>query len=91
MASTLTTVFIALLVITTLTRIWLGNRHVRHVQAHREQVPAAFAGSISLDAHRKAADYTSAKTRLVIQESIAQAILLALLTIGGGLMLIDDA
>jgi STE24 endopeptidase len=61
------------------------------VQAHREQVPAAFAGSISLDAHRKAADYTSAKTRLVIQESIAQAILLALLTIGGGLMLIDDA
>lgn len=91
MASTLTTVFIALLVITTLTRIWLGNRHARHVQAHREQVPAAFAGSISLDAHRKAADYTSAKTRLVIQESIAQAILLALLTIGGGLMLIDDA
>lgn len=91
MASTLTTVFIALLVITTLTRIWLGNRHVRHVQVHREQVPAAFAGSISLDAHRKAADYTSAKTRLVIQESIAQAILLALLTIGGGLMLIDDA
>lgn len=91
MASTLTTIFIALLVITTLTRIWLGNRHVRHVQAHREQVPAAFAGSISLDAHRKAADYTSAKTRLVIQESIAQAILLALLTIGGGLMLIDDA
>lgn len=91
MASTLTTVFIALLVITTLTRIWLGNRHVRHVQAHREQVPAAFAGSISLDAHRKAADYTSAKTRLVIQESITQAILLALLTIGGGLMLIDDA
>lgn len=91
MASTLTTVFLALLVITTLTRIWLGNRHVRHVQSHREQVPVAFAGSISQDAHRKAADYTAAKTRLVIHESIAQAILLALLTIGGGLMLIDDA
>ncbi|HEY8355318.1 MAG TPA: M48 family metallopeptidase [Methylophilaceae bacterium] len=91
MASTLTTVFVALLVITTLTRVWLGNRHVRHVQAHRERVPDAFAGSISLDAHRKAADYTTAKTRLNVNVSIVQAVLLALLTIGGGLMLIDDA
>ncbi len=90
MASTLTTVFVALLVITTLTRIWLGRRHVSHIQSNRNQVPPAFASSISLDAHQKAADYSTAKTRLVIAESIAQAILLAVLTIGGGLMLIDE-
>src|SRR5690606_22736870 len=47
--------------------------------------------SISLDAHQKAADYSTAKTRLMIAESTTQAILLAVLTIGGGLMLIDDA
>lgn len=90
MASTLTTVFIALLVITTLTRVWLGRRHVSYIQSHRGEVPSAFADSISLDAHQKAADYSTAKTRLMIAESIAQAILLAALTVGGGLMLIDE-
>ncbi len=91
MASTLTIAFVALLIITTITRIWLGRRHVGHIQANRTQVPSAFADSISLDAHQKAADYSSAKTRLMIAESTAQAVLLAVLTIGGGLLWIDEA
>lgn len=91
MAPTLTIAFVALLIITTVTRIWLGRRHVGHIQANRNQVPAAFSDSISLDAHQKAADYSSAKTRLMITESTAQAVLLALLTIGGGLLWIDEA
>ncbi len=90
MADTLTTVFLALLIITTATRVWLGRRHVHHIQANRNQVPAAFASSISLESHQKAADYSSAKTRLVVVESAAQAALLALLTIGGGLAWIDS-
>ena len=89
MTTTLTLVFTALLILTTLTRIWLGRRHVRHIQTHRDIVPAAFAGNISLEAHQKAADYSSAKTRLIIIEATAQAVLLALLTLGGGLQLID--
>ena len=89
MAYTLTFTFIALLVVTTGIRIWLGNRHMAYVQAHRGAVPAAFSGNISLEAHQKAADYSSAKTSLVISEASAQAILLALLTLGGGLQLID--
>lgn len=89
MTTTLTLVFAALLILTTLTRIWLGRRHIRYIQQHRDSVPAAFAGNISLDAHQKAADYSSAKTRLVLAEAAAQAVLLALLTLGGGLQLID--
>ena len=89
MTTTLTLVFAALLILTTLTRIWLGRRHIRYIQTHRATVPAAFAGNISLDAHQKAADYSSAKTRLVIAEATAQALLLALLTLGGGLQFID--
>lgn len=89
MTTTLTALFLGLLILTTLTRIWLGRRHVHHVQAHRNQVPAAFDGSISLEAHQKAADYSSAKTRLMMSEGLAQAILLAALTIGGGLQWID--
>ena len=89
MTITLTLVFAGLLILTTLTRIWLGQRHIRHIQSHRNAVPGAFAGNISLDAHQKAADYSSAKTRLLIAEAVAQAVLLALFTLGGGLQLID--
>lgn len=90
MASTLTFVFIGLLIATTLTRLWLGSRQISHVQAHRAQVPVAFAANISLEAHQKAADYSTAKTKLVLAESVVQALLLAVLTIGGGLQLIDN-
>ena len=86
----LTFTFIALLISTTLIRVWLGRRHIAYVQKHRNQVPAAFKESIALDAHQKAADYSSAKTKLVIIEAFAQAILLVVLTLGGGLQLIDD-
>lgn len=86
---TLSILFLSLVVLTTLTRIWLGNRHVNFIQNHRKQVPSAFSQDISLDAHQKAADYTSAKTKLVIAESIVQAALLLTFTLGGGLQWID--
>lgn len=91
MSLALTSLFIALLVITTAIRVWLGKRHISYVQSHKQQVPAAFNGTISLEAHQKAADYSSAKTRLVIIEAVVQSLLLAALTIGGGLQWIDDA
>lgn len=91
MATTLSYVFIALLLLTTSTRVWLGLRHIRHMQAHRHAVPNPFDGSISLEAHQKAADYASAKTKLVLAEGGAQTVLLLALTLGGGLQLIDDA
>ncbi|GAB7562884.1 M48 family metallopeptidase [Methylobacillus methanolivorans] len=91
MATNLTILFISLLALTTMIRLWLGRRHVHYIQQHRSKVPDAFSASISLDAHQKAADYSSAKTRLALIETIAQAVLLLLLTIGGGLQLIDSA
>lgn len=90
MPLTLTFTFVGLLIATTFIRIWLGRRHISHVLNHRNAVPEAFSASITLDAHQKAADYTAAKTKLVIIEAIAQAILLAALTLGGGLQLMDD-
>lgn len=90
METTLSTLFISLLILTTLTRVWLGKRHVSFMQAHRHRVPDAFSKDISLEAHQKAADYSSAKTRLMISEGVVQAILLLLLTLGGGLQAIDE-
>src|SRR5450830_1095533 len=91
MTPTLTVVFISLLVITTLTKIWLGNRHISFMQAHRQAVPKVFDQNITLEDHQKAADYSSAKTKLGLIEGLVQAVLLLLLTIGGGLQLIDSA
>ena len=73
MASTFTLIFVVLLALTTATRLWLGSRQINYVQAHRAQVPAAFSSDISLEAHQKAADYSSTKTRLVLIEVVVQA------------------
>lgn len=72
-------------------RSWLAWRQIRHVQHHREQVPAAFADTIPLAAHRKAADYTTAKTRLAFAHIAVDVLILLGWTFGGGLTLLDDA
>ena len=89
MSFTLT--FVSLLIASTLIRLWLGGRHINYVQARRNHVPDAFSDHITLDAHQKAADYTSAKTKLALTEVVVQSILLATLTLGGLLQLIDDS
>jgi STE24 endopeptidase len=91
MSFALTITFVSLLILTTLIRFWLGTRHIRYVQAHKNAVPAAFSASIQLDAHQKAADYSSSKSKLVILEACASAILLLVLTIGGGLQWLDES
>ena len=90
MPSILTYTFVCLLILTTVIRIWLGSRHIAYVQHHRNAVPVAFNDNIALDAHQKAADYAAEKTKLAMTESIAQMLLLLILTLGGGLQFIDD-
>jgi STE24 endopeptidase len=88
--TTFSALFVALLALTLMLQQWLGRRQISHVIAHRDEVPAAFAQNINLDAHQKAADYSIAKTRLGLKESLVQAALLLALTLGGGLQLIDS-
>ena len=90
MPSILTYTFVSLLILTSVIRIWLGRRHIAYVQHHRNEVPVAFNANIALDAHQKAADYAAVKTKVAMSESIAQILLLLLLTLGGGLQFIDD-
>jgi STE24 endopeptidase len=82
--------FLAALLTATGLRIWLASRHVRHIQANRGAVPAAFSGDIGLEAHQKAADYSSAKTRLNMKVIVFDAAVLLILTFGGGLQAIDN-
>ena len=43
--------------------LWLSQRQAASVARHRQVVPAAFAASVSVQEHGKAADYTIAKVR----------------------------
>jgi STE24 endopeptidase len=69
-------------------RLWLARRQVAFVAAHRDAVPPAFAPSIGLAAHRKAADYTIAKQHLGVIETLVDALVLIGMTLGGGLALL---
>jgi STE24 endopeptidase len=82
--------FLAALITATGLRLWLASRHVRHIQANRGAVPAAFSNDIGLEAHQKAADYSSAKTRLNMKALAFDAVVLLILTFGGGLQAIDN-
>jgi STE24 endopeptidase len=88
---TFTLIFLCALGLSLIARLWLAQRHINHVQSHRAQVPAAFNGRISLEAHRKAADYTIAKTRFGTIDAGLDTVLLLLWTLGGGLNLVDQA
>ncbi len=80
----------AVLVANLLTKLWLSGRQVRHVAQHRAQVPQAFAHTISLDAHQKAADYTLAKARVGLMDLGLDAITLMAWTLLGGLDLLNQ-
>jgi STE24 endopeptidase len=80
----------AVLVANLLTKLWLSNRQVRHVAQHRATVPAAFAQTISLEAHQKAADYTLAKARVGVIDLGLDAMTLMAWTLLGGLDMLNQ-
>ena len=66
-------------------KLWLNARQVRHVAAHRSEVPAAHAQAITLVDHQKAADYTLAKAKLSQMDIVLDAAVLVAWTLIGGL------
>ena len=83
-SSTVTAAFAVALVASLAVKLWLATRQMRHVAAHREQVPAAFVAHVTPAAHAKAADYTLAKGRLgLISMAFSAAVLVAWTLLGG--------
>ncbi len=85
-----TVVFLLALATTAVVRLWLARRHVRHIQRNRAAVPDAFASEISLSAHQKAADYSTARTRFNVVHTAVDWIVLLVLTFGGLLQGLDN-
>ena len=89
-AAVFSVLFAAALTLSIAVRFWLATRQVRHVSRHRDAVPADFAGRITLEAHRRAADYTVARVRLGMVETVIGAMLLLGFTLFGGLQWLLD-
>ncbi len=81
---------------TAATLLWMGvalvlsARQISHVRHHRNAVPAGFTASVTPEQHRKAADYTIARERLAILDTVLDTVV----TLGwvfGGIGLLYDS
>ena len=82
--SAVTLAFAAALLLSLAVKLWLATRQMRHVAAHRDAVPPAFAAIVTIEAHRRAADYTLAKGRLgLLSMALGSALLLGWTLLGG--------
>jgi STE24 endopeptidase len=80
-----TVLFLVVLAVSFAVEWWLSHRQLAYVRANRNAVPDAFKDSISLEAHQKAADYTTDKLRLGNLDRIVGFLVLLLFTLGGGI------
>jgi len=85
-----TLLFLAMLLISTLMRLYLSQRQINYVSQHRAKVPDSFAENISLEDHQKAADYTTTKVKFGRLPLFYDIALLLIWTIGGGLEWLDQ-
>ena len=90
MTNTFSLAFLLALALMVALRLWLSQRQISHVLAHRAAVPAQFSDRLELAAHQKAADYTVTRTRFGrLALAVEVAVLLAF-TFGGGLQALHD-
>jgi STE24 endopeptidase len=90
LSATMTIVFATVLAATLALKLWLSARQIRFVGARAGAVPPAFAGSIGLDDHRRAARYTIAKQGMAIVQTLLGAAAFVALTWLGGLQWLYD-
>ena len=87
----LTYVFTGAVLASLLVKFWLFTRQMRYVAMHRDAVPDAFAATITLHAHQRAADYTLVKGRFGLIGMAFGAVVLFGWTLFGGLEALNVA
>jgi STE24 endopeptidase len=88
--SLLTLLFLFAVVASTVLRLWLTRRQMHAVSQHRDTVPTPFIDTIQLAEHQKAADYTLARARLSQIDTVLGALVLLVVTLGGGIDRVDS-
>jgi STE24 endopeptidase len=89
-AHAFTLLFLGVLALMVVLRLWLGARQIAHVRAHRNAVPEQFSERVSLAAHQRAADYCVARVRVARLALAVEVAVLLFFTLGGGLQALHD-
>ena len=87
---TFTYIFLFLLILSTLTEIYLSIRQNASALKNQNVVPSDFKKIVKPKDHKKAALYTSAKAKINILGFIVQGVFLYLLTLGGLINYINE-
>jgi STE24 endopeptidase len=85
-----TLIFLATLAAGTALQFWLLRRQAAYVAAHRDSVPTAFSGRISLQDHQKAASYTLSRLGIERWKLVLGPATLLVWTLGGLLGWLDQ-
>jgi STE24 endopeptidase len=85
-----TQIFLIAIALGVITQFWLMWRQQQHVAQHRQAVPLAFADKVTLEEHKKAADYTLAKLKIGRIDLFMGTGLLLAWTLGGGIDLLHQ-
>jgi len=81
----LTFAFVLALVAHLCVQLWLARRQIAYVGEHRGSIPAGFETALTAAEHSKAADYSVARQRVAIVETIYDSAVVLALTLGGGI------
>jgi STE24 endopeptidase len=87
---TFTYIFLFLLILSTLTEIYLSIRQNASALKNQNVVPSDFKKIVKPKDHKKAALYTSAKAKINILGFIVQGVFLYILTLGGLINFINE-
>ena len=85
-----TLLFLFFLGASVVVRLWLSQRQMNHIRAHKNKVPDEFADKIKLEDHQKAASYSCTKLRVSRISLAWETTWLLIWTLGGGLNWIDS-
>ena len=85
-----TVAFILALLAHLCVQLWLARRQIAHVEANRTTIPAGFEAAVTAAEHAKAADYSIARQRVGMVETLYDAAVVLALTLGGGIALIGN-
>jgi STE24 endopeptidase len=86
----MTFVFLILLFVTILIKLWLSNRQINFILAHQAVVPEKFRKQVTLSEHQKAATYSVAKLRLDLLDTGVGVVVLLGWTLFGGLQFLNE-
>ena len=75
--------FVVIAPLWTALSLWLSARQISCVRRHRDAVPADFATSVTIEEHRKAADYTAARERLGVVRAVWDLVVTLAWVLGG--------